>query len=370
MTWRELAPRGLYDLRKPLLIDVRSPCEFADEHIPEALNIPLLSDSERVLVGTLYKEQGELFARRYALKFIAPKIPSIVDQIADLRKQGQHVVVHCWRGGLRSEAVASVLSIAGVPCYRLTGGYKAWRAIVLEDLNKEENYAFSSIVLYGMTGCGKTELLEKLEESGEQVIDLEALANHRGSIFGGLGRGKQPSQKNFEAALWNKLRCFDMSKPVFLECESRKIGRITVPDLILKKIKEGVSVYIQASTEQRIRRLLQTYAQIAQANEEQLAKEDKTECTKPFSEALSLLELIKPRLGKAKCLEIKSLIEKEKVSAAVEILLVDYYDPLYRESTKHVTDYSAHLDNDEIDNCLNALIGLSQRQASYITASD
>ena len=127
MTWRELTAEQLYTLRDPLVVNVRSPCEFASESIPGAVNVPLLNDEERAEVGTTYVQIGEMVARRVALKLISPKIPDIVDRILTLRRSGQPTVIHCWRGGLRSEAVASFLAIIGIDCWRLTGGYKSWR---------------------------------------------------------------------------------------------------------------------------------------------------------------------------------------------------------------------------------------------------
>ncbi len=337
MVWRELSPRDLDGLRNPLIIDVRSPCEFEEERIPEAINFPLLSNDERAQIGWLYKSEGELYARRYALKFIAPKIPSIVDQIAEMREHGRTVVIHCWRGGLRSEAVASVLSIAGIPCLRLTGGYKAWRGIIVEDLTRD-NYPIEPIVLYGDTGCGKTDILEELERRGAQVLDLELLANHRGSIFGGIGKNEQPSQKNFEAALWNKLKHFDKNKPVFLEAESRKIGKIALPNTILARIRNGRAVLVEGSLQKRVERILSTYWKKDCQNSDAAVSLD---------EAFQLLEIIKSQVGKKRCEEIRALATEGRFAELVEILLVEYYDPLYKESTKHKQNFLRTVSGDD-----------------------
>jgi tRNA 2-selenouridine synthase len=347
MVWRELSPRDLYDLRNPLIIDVRSPCEFEEERIPEAINFPLLSNEERAQIGFLYKNQGELYARRYALKFIAPKIPDIVDQILALREHGNSVVIHCWRGGLRSEAVASVLSIAGIPCLRLTGGYKAWRRMIVDDLTRDA-YPFDPIVLYGNTGSGKTDILEELQRQGAQILDLELLANHRGSTFGSIGKGKQPSQKNFEAALWSELRRFDRSQTVFLEAESRKIGKIALPNLILEKIKKGHAVLVEGSMDKRIERILSTYWDCQNAD-----------ATSALDEAFQLLEFIKVRIGKKRCDDIRSLAAQGKLSDVVEILLSEYYDPLYRESTKHQQNYLVTVSGDNPSASATELLKLS-----------
>lgn len=344
MAWRELAPRDLYDLRNPLIIDVRSPIEFEQESIPEAINLPLLTNAERAVIGTLYKEEGEMSARRYALKFIAPKIPLIVDQIVELKEHGQTLVLHCWRGGLRSEAVASVLSIAGISCSRLTGGYKAWRSMVVEDL-AQDKYPFNPIVLYGDTGCGKTDILEELEGLGAQVLDLEMLANHRGSIFGGMGKGKQPTQKNFEAALWNKLRNFDSKKAVFIEAESRKIGKLALPNSILERIRSGNSILIEGRLEKRVQRILSTYAQNVGSDTGENS----------LQEAMALLDLIKVKIGKKKADEVKELALAGNMAAAIEILLVDYYDVLYSQATKK-RDFQLRISGDDPAQAAKSLI--------------
>lgn len=321
MEWRELAAADLDGLRNPLIIDVRSPSEFAAERIPEALNVPLLSDAERVVVGKIYKCEGESIARRKALAIIAPKIPELIEEILRHKERTRSIVVHCWRGGLRSEAVSSVLSIAGIPSYRLSGGYKAWRNMVLKDL-VEGRYNFTPIVLYGYTGAGKTELLHELSKKQFQVLDLEALANHRGSTFGGLGLGEQPSQKNFDAALWNQLRKLDGSRPVFIEAESRKVGKLSLPDQILEKIKQGPAILIESSLQARAARITNDYLTACQSTEAAVQG------------ALSMLSRLKEALGKSQVEEIGSILKDGLIEEAVQKLLTEYYDPLYNKSIK------------------------------------
>ena len=353
MAWRELTPQDLYGLRHPLIIDVRSPCEFAEERIPGAVNQPLLSDQERAEIGIIYKQEGEMNARRHSLKFIAPKIPTILDEVLALRKHEETVVIHCWRGGLRSEAVASVLSLAGINCMRLSGGYKAWRAHVLAELSNDI-YPFDPIVLYGLTGTGKTDILEELQTLGAQVLDLESLANHRGSTFGGIGKGKQPSQKNFEADLWTRLRKLDSSKPVFIEAESRKIGRISLPDSILNRIKSGKAVLVEGSLEARTERILSAYWQCQDSD-----------AATALQEAFSLLDMIKVRVGKKKCDHIRSLATQGQLSEVIEMLLVDYYDPLYRESTKKTQSFIATVSGDDAKASAKVLFELSQKDLPW-----
>lgn len=334
MVWRELPPSDLYGLKNSLIIDVRSPCEFAEERIPGALNIPLFSNEERAEIGTTYKVEGELNARLRAVSLISPKIPQIIQQIAALKEHSKTIVVHCWRGGLRSEAVASVLSIAGLACYRLSGGIKAWRQIVLAELNSDK-YSFEPIVLYGMTGAGKTDLLQALSARGAQVIDLERLAEHRGSTFGGLGKGEQPTQKVFEALLWEQLRKLDLSKPVFLEAESRKIGKISLPDSILRKIREGSAVLVEGSVDCRAQRLADEYLS-------SFASLDRA-----LGDSIKLLNHLKELLGKARCEQLVALLKSGEPISAVKIMLVEYYDPLYARSFKN-KELALRLNSDDI----------------------
>lgn len=330
MTWREISPEQLCDLKNAIVVDVRSPCEFVAESIPGAVNVPLLSDGERAQVGTVYKEQGEVPARRLALRMISPQIPSIVDAILTLRTPGSSLVVHCWRGGLRSEAVVSFLTIVGIDCWRLTGGYKAWRRMVVRDLDGEA-FDFDPVILHGQTGVGKTELLAQLTAGGAQVLDLEALANHRGSVFGGLGLSEQPTQKNFEAALWERIRRYKKG-PVFIEAESRKVGRIALPDSILKCVKKGRRVLVTGSVPVRAARIWGEYAPTF--NQEML---DQTR--------VALFKL-KERLGTKRVEELAALFEAGQVQDAIEILLVDYYDPLYETHIKRNEPYELSVDGD------------------------
>lgn len=334
MTWRELSPESLYDLRTPLIIDVRSPSEHEDERIPHSLNVPLLLDDERAEVGTIYKEQGEMVARRHALKFISRKVPDIIDKMMEPKLHGQPVVVYCWRGGLRSEAVASLLSIAGISCSRLTGGYKAWRKMVLNDL-QSDRYAFEPVVIHGMTGVGKTEVLAALRDLGAQSLDLEALANHRGSAFGAMGLGKQPSQKDFESHIWLCLRAFKQAEPVFLEAESRKIGKLSVPDNILRRIRTGRAVLVKGSLDSRAQRLAQQYMQDMSGGSADLAH------------GLQLFEQLRPFVSKKIADEIVKLASEGNLFEAIKILLTEYYDPLYLHSLKQRGTFDLEICCDE-----------------------
>lgn len=348
MTWREISPEKLNSLKEPIVVDVRSPCEHESERIPDSINIPLLSNEERASIGTIYAHKGEAIARREALRVIAPQIPAIVDQILALRTPGRALVVHCWRGGLRSEAVASFLSVVGIDCFRLTGGYKAWRRQIVDDLNGG-SFNFRAVTLHGLTGVGKTEILKCLAERGAQVLDLEELANHRGSVFGSLGLGEQPTQKNFEAHLWKRLRTFN-DAPIYLEAESRKIGRLSLPDSILKMIHEGRSVLVTGSMGARCLRIQRDYAGVLDPQ--------------TIEHAFASLSQIKERIGTTRAKSIKELVLDGRVSDALEEILADYYDPLYMRQIKKYEPFELTVDGDDLKSACDRILELADSWAS------
>jgi tRNA 2-selenouridine synthase len=333
MTWRELSPTQMNSLKNALIIDVRSPCEHEAEFIPESVNIPLLSNEERAIVGTIYAQQGEVSARRQAMRMIAPKIPGILDQILEMHSHGKSIVVHCWRGGLRSEAVASFLSVVGIDCWRLTGGFKSWRREVISEFERDE-YPFTTITLHGLTGSGKTQLLESLEANGDQVLDLESLASHRGSVFGGMGLNDQPTQKNFESALWKKLRTLK-GGPVFVEGESRKIGKLAVPDFLVKRIHSGTKVLVHSSLESRTRRIMDDYGRSLDSES-------------GHENATNILRSLKERLGAKRIEEIEALASSGRMNEVVSTLLLEYYDPMYQRAIDKLRPYDLEVNSDNL----------------------
>jgi tRNA 2-selenouridine synthase len=250
----------------------------------------------------------------------------------EIRRSGQPLVVHCWRGGLRSEAVASFLSVIGVDCWRLTGGYKAWRQQVLSDFAAGQ-YDFIPVVLDGLTGVGKTEILAELSRLGNSVLNLEALANHRGSVFGGMGLSAQPTQKNYDAALWLELRKFG-KEPVFMEAESRKVGRLSLPDCVFDRIASGHKVLVTGTLPARCQRIVSDYARTMNAERE--------------TEAVRLLHTLKERLGARRVVEIEEIARSGDLSAAVEILLIEYYDPLYAKQINRSQPFQLEVNGDDV----------------------
>ncbi len=333
MTWRELTAEELNSLKKVAIIDVRSPCEFAVEHIPQAVNVPLFTDQERQIIGTIYAKEGESVARRKALVMVAPKIPQLLDAILSHRAGGVPLVVHCWRGGLRSEAVASCLSIIGVDCWRLTGGFKAWRKELLNEF-QDDQYAFSMVVLHGHTGVGKTEILRQLSRLGHSVLDLEQLANHRGSVFGALKLGSQPTQKNFDAMVWQAVRSFPPGV-VFVEAEGKKVGKLSLPLFVYSRIEKAARVLVEGSLDARVKRIISDYTEV-----NFLPAESR-------QSALQSLEAIKGRLGGENLLEIKRLLALDDFYNVVATLLKEYYDPMYARGIAKYEPYELTVSGDD-----------------------
>jgi tRNA 2-selenouridine synthase len=241
------------------IIDARSPAEFALDHIPGAINCPSLDDEERRIVGTLYKQQGAFEARRVGGAMVAANLARYLrEQFAD-KPANWKPLVYCWRGGLRSGSMVNWWRLVGWDAQQLAGGYKRWRQHVMALLD-ERCPQLPLRVVCGATGSAKTRVLHALAALGEQVIDLEALACHKGSLLGNVPGVDQPSQKAFETQLATALDGLDLSRPVYVEAESRKIGRIALPTSLIERMRASPCIEIDATPEARLAFLLQDYA--------------------------------------------------------------------------------------------------------------
>ncbi len=229
--------REALKLKQPVFIDVRSLGEFAEATIPGAINIPIFSDEERAAIGTIYKNENPEKARELGLEIVSPKLPGLVKAVKEASKSGTPVLF-CWRGGSRSESLCSILRLMKMSGYRLEGGYKAYRQFILEEL---ANYDFPPklLVLHGFTGGGKTEILHRLAKLGHPVLDLEGLAGHRGSAFGSIGIEDVRGQKQFDALLYNRLEELKDQPYVLMEAESKRIGRVNMPDYLFEQKNNG-----------------------------------------------------------------------------------------------------------------------------------
>lgn len=237
------------------IIDVRSPGEFDLGHIPGAINIPIFNDEERAKVGTRYKQAGRDFALQLGLEFVGPKLADFTKQARKIAKKNQ-LLVHCWRGGMRSQNMAWLFKLVGIDTQILDGGYKTYRAYIREQLGAE----IPINILGGFTGSGKTDILKELEKLGEQFVDLEGIAHHKGSAFGSIGEEEQPSNEQFEnnlAAHWLKL---DIDRPVWLEDESITMGKCGIPFVLFNRMREAQVYKVMIPKKVREERLVKEYA--------------------------------------------------------------------------------------------------------------
>lgn len=288
------------------IIDVRSPGEYAKGHIPNAINIDLFTDDERAIVGTAYKKESKERAIELGYEFVTPKLNDFVTKSLEIAPK-KEVVVHCWRGGMRSNSFADHLIENGfTQVYVIEKGYKAYRNYVLQFFGQ----AFNLKVLGGYTGSGKTEILHYLAKKGQQIVDLEALANHRGSSFGGIDLPPQPSTEQFESNLFFKLRSLDPALPIWVEDESRAIGNIVIPELFYLKMREVPVYFIDVPFQERVKHLVATYANLSQ---DKLA---------------DAIKRITKRLGYDKSKFALEALENKNYHKVVEITLF-YYDKYY-----------------------------------------
>ncbi|MEM7457813.1 MAG: tRNA 2-selenouridine(34) synthase MnmH [Planctomycetota bacterium] len=298
------------------ILDVRSPGEFATGHIPGARSLPLFSDEERAVVGTLYKQVGKEEATRKGLEIGGSKMRELVEKAAALAPD-RRVTIHCWRGGQRSAAIGWLLDFAGFEVRIIEGGYKGWRSAAHNVLNDS---SLQLIVLGGGTGCGKTEVLQALREAGEQIIDLEALANHKGSAFGWIDEQKQPTTEQFENNLFLELFELDRSKRIWVENESRRIGNVYVPEHLHRLARHSPLINLIVDDGERIERLVRLYAK----------------CPDELQDSF---KGIAKRLGGGKLNEALASIENGDFETAAGIAL-QYYDKTYQyglENTEAAT---------------------------------
>lgn len=241
------------------IIDARTPAEFAEDRIPGAINLPVLDDEQRVTVGTIYKQRSAFEARRIGGAMVAENIARHMFTELQDKPRTWRPLVYCWRGGQRSGSFTTWLRLVGWDACQLEGGYKAFRRLVLAELARMPAN-LDLRVICGATGSGKTRILEALATRGAQVLDLEDLAAHKGSVLGGLPDRPQPTQKWFETALFEQLRRFDLTRPVFVEAESRRIGRIHLPEAMIEAMRASPCLAIEATRDARLEFLVRDYA--------------------------------------------------------------------------------------------------------------
>jgi tRNA 2-selenouridine synthase len=296
------------------IIDARSESEFAQDQLPGAVNWPVLTDAQRHLIGTEYKQVSPFDARKRGAALVARNIAQHIETQAMGLGRDWQPLVYCWRGGQRSGALALVLDQIGFHVHVLEGGYREFRRAVLAELDNPPALQFT--VLCGRTGSAKSRLLQTLAAQGAQVLDLEAIACHRGSVLGLVPGQPQPSQKNFETQLWQALRSFDPAKPVFTEGESRTIGRLRLPEKLLERMRTSHCVRLELPVAARVQMLLQDYAHFVSDIDS-------------FCERLNALRAVR---GNAVVAQWQLQARSAGLAQVVEELLTLHYDPVYERS--------------------------------------
>ncbi|CAM3739314.1 tRNA 2-selenouridine(34) synthase MnmH [Mesobacillus zeae] len=297
-------------------VDVRSPIEHKEASIPGSVNIPLFSDEERREIGILYKKSGEMAARWRAMEVVSPKLPDILGQFRNLAETGATPVVHCWRGGMRSKAVATFLEYSGCESIRLSGGYRAFREYILEEIPML--LPKKAVIIHGMTGTGKTDILHELQAKGYPVLDLEQMANHRGSLFGMIGTGDGYNQKTFDALLFKRLNEMKGAPYFIMEAESKRIGRAVQPDSMLDRKKDAIHLFVHSSIEKRVERIMAEYVIPYQG--QGWFREEVLDKIRKIEKRLKNVPLAE---------ELEQAVLGENYPEVIRILLIHYYDPRY-----------------------------------------
>jgi tRNA 2-selenouridine synthase len=325
---------------KAPVVDVRSPSEYEKGHIPGAYNIPLFSDSERADVGKEYKRHGPPRAILMGLKIVRPKLKEYVSQAKEI-SPNLSLLVHCWRGGMRSANMALLFRIAGLDCEILDGGYQSYRRFLKDTFRQERKIT----ILGGYTGSGKTEILKKLPALGEQIIDLEGMAHHKGSAFGALGQEAQPTNEQFENNLFEKWRQLDPDVTVWIEDESKAIGSVFIPDDLFSQMRKSPVIKIDMDVAMRTKRLENEYANF------------------PPEVLKRSIEKIGKRLGDKNRRIAMHAIDQGNFSKAIHLSL-SYYDKSYRYGLSRRPSqnvHAVHIASDQAEDIAQTLIQHTKR---------
>jgi len=297
------------------ILDARTPSEFAEDHIPGAISVPVLDDAERAEVGTLYKQVSPFEAKKVGGALVAKNVARHIDSQFKTRPKDWRPLVYCWRGGKRSGAMAHILREIGWDARTLEGGYRAYRRFVVSKLSDLPS-RFKFLVIHGPTGSGKSRLLAALDNAGAQALDLEGLAAHRGSVLGDLPGQPQPTQKMFESQLLAALRRLDPARAVFVEGESRKIGQLHLPEALIERMRAAECVRLDTGLDTRVTLLLEEYRHFVA---DRAALDAQLDCLAGLH-------------GRERIAQWKALAAAHRWREFVSRLLVEHYDPAYRKS--------------------------------------
>ncbi len=337
MNKNEITYGELLEKKSYVLIDVRTPKEYIESTIPGAINIPVLLDEERVMVGTAYKKESPEKAKQMGVEAISKRLGDITKEISELAKKYDEIVFFCARGGMRSGSMTSFFKSMGYKTARLSGGYKSYRTFVIEDFENVVK-GLTLITLHGKTGTGKTKILNELSNRGIETIDLEGMAKNRGSHFGHIGIPQDRSQKTFESLLYDAVK-HRKSDVIVIEGESRKIGPIHIPEPFWDTMKVGVKILVEGPVEMRLDIIMEDYTGIDELKENLLEVAGKL---KRYMDGNAYSKFIE-------------LVEVGDIREAAKIMMIEYYDPMYNKSLdRH--DYHEEVYIDSIEDGIEKLL--------------
>jgi tRNA 2-selenouridine synthase len=335
------------------LVDARSEDEYAEDHLPGAVNWPTLNNEERKLVGTMYKQVNAFEASKRGAAMAARNIALHIEREVLDKPKGWKPLTYCWRGGKRSGSLSLVLSQIGFRVTLIEGGYKAFRNALLEDIPRLAP-RLDWRVICGTTGSGKTRLLQALAAAGMQVLDLEALANHRSSVLGALPGIPQPSQKHFDTLIWDALRRLDPARPVYVESESKKVGNVAIPAALIEAMRAAPCLNLQLPDEERIALLMEDYDFFVHDHE-------------AFCERLDALTQLR---GRQVVEDWKAEVRAGRIEPVVRDLLLSHYDPVYLQSmARNFTQFSRAQPLHPAGRSIQAMQALAQQMSTHETGS-
>ncbi len=320
--FQDISVNELREMQKenPLaLIDVRSPSEFAESNIPGSVNIPIFTDEERAEIGTVYRQVSPDAANEKGLEIVSAKLPKFIKEFSKIPEKNK--VIYCWRGGMRSKTSATLVDLMGIRVNRLIGGIHGYRSWVVEQLEElATDFKPKALVINGYTGSGKTIILTELQKKGYPVLDLEGMANHRGSVFGMIGK-KAHNQKKFDLMFVERALLLKESPYVLLEAESKRVGRATLPDFLLNIKEQGFHIFVNLPMEERVLNILEDYRPWEFPNE-----------------CMSAFQRIKKRIHTPIAAQIENDLETGNYNSAVKLLLEYYYDPRYHHTAEQTPE--------------------------------
>lgn len=326
------------------IIDARTEAEYDEDHLPAAVNWPTLNNEERIVVGTLYKQVNQFEAKKRGAAMAARNIAAHIERAVMDKPKDWKPLAYCWRGGKRSGSLSLILDQIGFRVTLVEGGYKAFRAAVVADIPRLVE-PLQLRVVCGTTGSGKTRLLQALKTAGAQVLDLEGLARHRSSVLGAIPGVPQPTQKRFDTLVWETLRTFDPARPVFVESESKKVGNVSVPTVLVEHLRASPCLNLTLPIHERVALLLEDYAYFVDNQDH-------------FCERLDVLAEFR---GKAVVQGWKEKVRANDLGPVVQELLTLHYDPVYLQSMeRNFRQYGQAQTLEPADHSMQAMLRLAQ----------